>query len=186
MNRMTPLALRATALVSAVALVACSSDDPMDPVIGIPAGTFTATVTGDVTASFSGAAVQGEAAGPLDWQGWLLVLGDSTSGNNAVFVSYLGARPPNGTYQLIDIAGTAVWDEDGEWIGALVLGGGTNFSYIGATGSGTVTITSSSADLVEGTYDFQVTDGGFLGNPPMLATVTGSFSAVGGAVEIPF
>ncbi len=183
-RRSTPSVLGAMALVSALALVACSSDDPTGTGGGNGGGngSFNANVTGGVTASFSGVAAQGEGPVEAGQQGWILALGDFTTiANNSIVVELLGTRPPNGTYQLIDVvaAGDLL---PGEWAGFLFLGDGTTISYFGSSVSGTVTITSSSADRVEGTYDFQVSDGG---NPAVVATVTGSFSAVGGVVNLP-
>ncbi len=173
MKRMPARVLRATALVSALALVACSNDDPTDPGIGIPAGTFTATLTGDFTESFSGAAIQGEVlvnTSPV----WILELGAS----NSIFLAINGARPPNGTYQIT--ADLTDWPA-GEWIGNLTLDHGPADGYFGGITSGTVTITSSSAELVEGSYNFQVSDGN---TNPVVATVTGSFSALAGTVSL--
>ncbi len=172
MKRMPARVLRATALVSALALVACSSDDPTNP--DVANGTFTATLTGDFTESFSGAAIQGEVlvnTSPV----WILELGAS----NSIFLAINGARPPNGTYQIT--ADLTDWPA-GEWIGNLTLDHGPADGYFGGITSGTVTITSSSAELVEGSYNFQVSDGN---TNPLLATVTGSFSALAGVVNLP-
>jgi hypothetical protein len=167
------------ALVSALALVACSSDDPTGT--GGGNGSFNANVTGGVTASFSGVAAQGEGPVEAGQSGWILALGDFATSANSIVVARLGTRPPNGTYQLIDLVAAGAF-LPGDWAGFLFLGDGTTISYFGFSVSGTVTITSSSAELVEGTYDFQVSDGG---QPPVVATVTGSFSAVGGVVNLP-
>ena len=181
MKRMTPRVLRAMALVGGLALVACSSDDPTTPP---GTGSFSATVTGGVTASFSGVAVQGGGDLGTGQLGWALALGDlstSTGASNLIGFVLNGSRPGPGTYQLIDFA-TAPGFLPGEWLAFLALGDGTTLSYIGFSVSGTVTITSSSAELVEGTYNFQVSDGG---QPPVVATVIGNFSAVAGDVSIP-
>ncbi len=187
MKRMTPRVLRAMALVSGLALVACSSDDPTNPGGGGSGGggtgSFSATVTGGVTASFSGVAVQAEEDIGTGQLGWIIGLGDpSADASNLIAFVLNGSRPGPGTYQLIDLA-TAPDFLPGEWIAFLTLGGGmTTVSYLGFSVSGTVTITSSSAELVEGSYNFQVSDGG---QPPVVATVTGTFSAVSGAVNLP-
>ncbi len=179
-RRSTPSVLGAMALVSALALVACSSDDPTDP--GGGNGSFNATVTGGVTGSFSGVAGQAEVddigTGQL---GWILALGDFSGASNLIAVALHGSRPGPGTYQLINVL-TAGNFLPGEWFAFLVLGDGTIESYFGFSVSGTVTITSSSAELVAGTYDFQVSDGG---TPAVVATVTGSFSAVSADVNLP-
>jgi hypothetical protein len=186
-QRMTPSLLRATALVSALAIVACSSD-PTDPGGGGGGtGSFDATVTGDVSATFSGAAVQGEADIETGQSGWIAILGSTSLSGNSVLIACFCSRPANGTYSLIDLntAGDLV---DGEWALLLTLGDGTTPTFLGfATGPpGTVTITSSSADLVVGTYNAPVS-GIDPSNPQALtvANVTGSFSAVGGPVNLP-
>ena len=178
-RRSTPSVLGAMALVSALALVACSSDDPTGN--GGGNGSFNATVTGGVAGSFSGVAAQGEGPVEAGQQGWILALGDVTTSANSIVVARLGTRPPVGTYQLIDLVSAGAF-LPGDWGGFLFLVGPTDISYFGFSVSGTVTITSSSADRVEGTFDFQVSDGG---NPPVVATVTGSFIAVGGVVNLP-
>ena len=176
-QRMAPSVLRATALVSALALVACSSDDPTNP--GGVNGSFSATITGGVTASFSGVAIQGEADVEQGQPGWVLLLGDASTGANSIFIVHYGSRPTNGTYQLIDLIQEFL---PGDWGAVIFLDDGTTIPYAGFSLSGTVTITSSSPDRVEGTYNFQVSDGGL---PPVVATVTGTFSAVSGAVNLP-
>lgn len=183
-HRMTTNMLRATGLVSALALIGCS-DDPTDP--GIANGTFTASVTGGVTATFSGAAIQGQAEVETGQQGWVVVLNDDATNplTNSVFIALLGNRPPAGQYQVRNL----IVDNTllpGEWGAALLLGNGTTLSYSGLSLSGTVTITSSSAELVVGTYTIQVS-GEDPVNPgtAVLATVTASFSAAGGAVNLP-
>ncbi len=195
MKRMTPSVLGAMALVSALALVACSSDDPTDPGDGNGNGngngggngggngSFNASVTGGVTASFSGPAVQAEVddigTGQL---GWTLSLGGfNVPAANLIGVSLHGSRPGPGTYQLINLL-TAADFLPGEWFAILILGDGTNETYGGFSVSGTFTITSSSADLVAGTFNFQVSDGNI---PPVVATVTGTFSAVNANVTLP-
>ena len=183
-NRLTPNVLTATALVGALALGACS-DDPTDP--GTANGTFDASVTGGVTATFSGAAFQGEAEVETGQQGWVVFMGDDATNafTNSVFIALVGSRPPVGEYQVqnLIVTGNLL---PGEWGAALLLGNGTTLTYAGLSLSGTVTITSSSAELVVGTYTLEVS-GDDPVNPgtPVLATVTGSFSAAAGAVNLP-
>ena len=92
------------------------------------------------------------------------------------------ADPPHVLITNPDMLHLGILAHHGDWAGFLFLGDGTTISYFGFSVSGTVTITSSSAELVEGTYDFQVSDGG---QPPVVATVTGTFSAVSGVVNLP-
>jgi len=183
-QRMTLSLLRATALVSALAIVACS-DDPTDPGVGGGNGSFNATVTGGVSATFSGAAVQGEAEFETSQPGWIAVLGSANLSGNSVLIACFCSRPADGTYQLIDL-NTAGDLLPGEWAALLTLGDGTTPTFLGLSTGGSVTITSSSADLVVGTYDYPAS-GIDLANPgaPVLATVVGDFSAVGGTVDLP-
>jgi hypothetical protein len=185
-QQLTPSLLRATALVGALALVACS-DDPTNPGGGGGggAGSFNATVTGGVAATFSGGAVQGEAEIETGQQGWIAILGGANISGNSVLIACFCSRPANGTYTLIDL-NTSGDLLPGEWAALLTLGDGTTATYLGFSTGGSVTITSSSADLVVGTYNAPTT--GFdpsAPGAPVVATVAGGFSAVGGAVNLP-
>jgi hypothetical protein len=187
-QRTTSRLLGAAAMVSALALVACS-DDPTDPGGGGGGGgggtgSSNATVTGGVSATFSGSAAQGEAEIETGQQGWIAVLGTNLNGNS-VLIACFCSRPGNGTYTLIDLntAGNLL---PNQWAAVLTLGDGTLPSFVGLSTGGTVTITSSSADLVVGTYNIPVS--GFdptAPSVPIVANVAGDFSAVGGTVNLP-
>jgi len=168
-----------------LALVACSSD-PTDPGGGSGGtGSFDATVTGGVSATFSGAAVQGEADIETGQSGWIAILGSTSLSGNSVLIACFCSRPANGTYSLIDL-NTAGDLLPGEWALLLTLGDGTTPTYLGFSTGGTVTITSSSAGQVDGSYNVPVS--GFdTANPtaPTVANVAGNFSAVGGTVNLP-
>ena len=186
-QRTAPRLLGAAAMVSALALVACS-DDPTDPGGGGGGGgtgSSNATVTGGVSATFSGSAFQGEAEIETGEQGWIAVLGSSDLNGNSVLIACFCSRPGNGTYTVIDL-NTAGDLLPNEWAAVLSLGDGTTPTYLGLSTGGTVTITSSSDDLVVGTYNIPVA--GFdptAPSVPIVANVAGDFSAVGGAVNLP-
>lgn len=191
--RTTPRALAVTGVIGALALGACSGDNTPTGTGGGggggggAGGTFNATVTGGVTASFSGTAVQTET--PIDpstsQAGWVLLLGASSGTGNVVFIVRLGTRPGNGTYSLADLSTTTDLNND-EWGAILLLGSAASATFSGISVSGTVTITSSSANLVDGTFNIQVT-GTDISNPqqPVMATLAGNFSADGSAVNFP-
>jgi len=181
---MTPSVMRATALVSALALVACS-DDLTNPGGGGGLGSFDATVTGGVAATFSGAAVQGEAEIETGQAGWVAILGSANINGNSVLIACFCSRPSNGTYTLVDLSGSQDLLPN-EWAALLTLGDGTTATYLGFSTGGTVTITSSSANQVDGSYNIPVS-GTDTANPgaPTVANVAGNFSAVGGPVNLP-
>lgn len=187
--RTTPRALAVTGLVGALALGACSGDDTTTGSGGGGGanGSFTATVTGGVTGSFSGDAIQAET--PLDpntgQQGWVLLLGSASGAANTVFIVRASSRPGTGSYSLVDLNVSGGLTNN-QWGGLIFMGAGTSLAFVGISVSGSITITSSSADRVDGTFDFQVT-GSDPSNPQqqVTATVTGSFSAVGSAVNFP-
>jgi hypothetical protein len=167
MNRMIPALISASLL-----LPACgdSSSNPAEPAEG---GSYSANVTGDLTASLSGSAFFGTETSQGE-TGFVVVMGSGTSASaHAVILGVIGSgRPATGTY--------AINDEDG-WTAIHTVGQNqqSGGSFLGA--SGTVTITESTAQRVKGS--FQYVASGFLAAPnsePGQAqiTVTGQFSAV--------
>lgn len=188
--RSTPRALAVTGLVGALALGACSGDDTPTGSGGGgggAAGSFTVDVTGGVTGSFSGSAVQAET--PVDpstgQQGWVIFLGSASGTADGAFIVRAGSRPGTGSYSVADL-NTSTGLTNDQWGALITLGSGTSLAFLGLSVSGSITITSSSADRVEGTLDFQVT-GSDPSNPQqqVTATVTGNFSAVGSTVNFP-
>jgi hypothetical protein len=171
-------------LLFAFTFTACDSDGDDDNGNGNGNGTVgdaSVTVSGDLTDSFSGNAffLVDENNGELDFA-LVLSSGAITSPNQGRFVALQreGDRPVPGTYTIDTDDGTEVTfnggylnfeESPGEISGALFV----------SADSGTLEITSSSADRVVGTFTFtgQVVD---LSNPTdtsRTATVQGQFEA---------
>ena len=182
---------RATVVAAALAFGACGGDG--DPVGVGPGngggdeGSFSATVSGDITASFNGTAFHGEAtdSGSGD-QAWILALNtDDPNSGNSVLVFRLAGRPGTGTYDLKDLVSSGGL-EDGEWGAIVTVGQGGGLVFGAFSVSGTVTISSSSESRVQGTFSIQVTAVD-PSNPQqqLSATVTGTFDARNGFVVFP-
>lgn len=173
-----------TGLATVFAAAACGNGDNG---MGPGQGEFEVEVSGDVTASFNGTALHGESTDPnTQEQGWVLLL---TTGDpndvNSVFVVRLGGRPGTGTYSLVDISTTGDLDV-GDWAAVVTLSVSGQLTYVGGSLSGTVTITSSSGERVQGNFTIQVT-GQDPNNPQQMAdaTVTGTFDATSSTVGFP-
>ena len=150
-------------MVAPLMVAGCGDDD--DPP-GPGNGSFSATVTGDISATISGQALSGFATGENAF-GMTFVTSDGRYG--VVFVR-TGARPGNGTYTVGDQAGdfavivtfdptpqNATNDDD----------------MLFAATSGQITITNSSGTGVTGTFSFDAED--FTGASTI--SVTGSFQS---------
>ncbi|HUF69772.1 MAG TPA: hypothetical protein VMM79_14100 [Longimicrobiales bacterium] len=155
MSRAIPVAL--AVILSATA---CGNGGPSDPDDGDnAAGTFQASISGAVSASFTGPAIFSSIAN----EGFVLALTSSVSGNPE-FVQVVhsdAGRPATGSHVIGEVDGTAMW--------------GTAFaagSLIQSTG-GTLTITSS-GDRLRGSLQFQ----GTLAETGGAVTVTATFNAI--------
>ena len=150
------------ALIGTVAVAGCGSDDGDRGFGPGNQGSMSATVTGDVTATLSGiAAFSVYDDGGTDVFELLLMSGSLVDATHVIAFSREGSRPANGTYPIGDAAGNMY---------------GT--FYIDATGAtfiftgGSVTITSSGAGGVSGTFTVQGVDVDL-----NTVSITGTFSS---------
>ncbi len=152
-------------LALTLALPACDSDST--PPGGNQPGTFSATVTGTVAATLSGIAASGGAAAS---GGWGIALGPGDPQSITLLASG-NDRPPAGTYPIVVFAqgGTAGGTA---FVASIVAEPGVS-SYT-STG-GTVTLSSSSASRVAGSFAFAA-QRGTVSNPQNV-DVTGTFDA---------
>ena len=162
----TPL-LRLSFLAILVSLPACGSDPAANDDMDNQPGTFSATVTGHVSATVSGLAA---ATGGAGFGGWGIALAPGgpqsitmvTPGNN---------RPPAGTYPII-VSVQAVGATSTVFFASFVADSGSS-SY--SSTEGTLTIQSSSATRVVGSFSFEARRG-TVGNP-QIVNVQGTFNA---------
>jgi hypothetical protein len=155
---------RITGVVLTAAVASCGDDTegPGD----VDRGRFGAEVTGGVSQSLEGNALYVSAA-----EGFSLVLSDGTEG--ITFGRILPDKPGTGTFPIASAGDTDVPDD--QFIAAGILDG----SNLCEAGSGTLTITSSGAEI-EGTFEIDVqcfiVGGG--GGEVAEATITGAFNAI--------
>ncbi|HEX8851798.1 MAG TPA: hypothetical protein VF761_19880 [Gemmatimonadaceae bacterium] len=133
---------RVLVLATLVAAAACGGDGGTDP---RPRTGFTAHVSGATSATLTGE------AGYLVTPNMVTIALHSGSGASYIQFARQGGLPGAGTYQLR--ADTPA--NSGDFV-AFYAGGATE-NYVAT--SGTLTITSSSADRVKGTFNFTATGG---------------------------
>lgn len=148
---------------------------------------FTATVSGDMQLELSGEAIFGVSTeGGVDR--WMIFLNEGAFlGLDYDMIGFIreGSVTPIGvgTHTLVDAAGDALDDED---IGGVYwFGRHTGSLGVFTSDEGNLTITSASADWIEGTFSFSGTlDLGY--GPDIVdvtdVTVTGNFSAEPGTI----
>lgn len=161
----TDRVVRFSCLALLLALPACGDSTPTN---GDLPGTFSATVTGTVSATLTGTAVS---TGNAATGGWGLVLGPG-SPQVITFVTPGNDRPSPGTYSIIAFVGGAPSTEP-VFVASIVAEPGVT-SYT-STGNGTLTIESSSAGRVSGSFSFEAARG-TVGNPSIV-NVTGTFDS---------
>jgi hypothetical protein len=165
---------RAIAPIAAAAmlLAACSGSDSTGPAQG---GSYSASVSGDLTATLSGPAHFGSDNSNGETI-FAVVLGSNTSAHLVVLASSGATRPPAGTYDVVGL-----FDGEGAdgWSALHMVGQGNQLvgSFLGV--SGTVTITESNTQRVRGTFEYAAE--GFIGGPNQndeaSISVTGEFDA---------
>lgn len=150
-------ARRAFALTSLVLLTACGAG-PTAP--KSQPGSFTATVSGAASKSLTGQ------AGFLVTTNLFSISLNNGAGTGSIQFSRLAGVPAAGTYQLDANA----QQNSGAFVA--IYSGGAQENYVSTAGS--LTITSSSADRIKGTFSFTGA-GGTSGSATV--TVSGSFDA---------
>lgn len=168
-------------------LGACGDDDdPSGP--ETPAeGSFSASISGDLDDSLDGLAYFGESTDPSTgetaWVLWLSTSESETSGKTLYFARY-DDRPGTGTYALTNVEND---DLDTGELGSFYLdSSGQGAAIFGSTG-GSLVITDSDDDRMEGTFTVQATGTVFDGSTSSDGdvTITGEFTAVGGTTYFP-
>jgi len=157
-------------LALAFLLSSCGGDDDPSGPNGDPQGTlgtFSATFTGDIAATTSGSAIFASIQG----EGFGLSFTSSTQSATFTIARNTSGRPGQGSVNIGD-------GSEGDVQGVLYVGGVINNVTFVST-SGTLTITSSSASRLQGTFSFQAATGA-----SGTTTVTGSFNAVCTAVVV--
>ena len=154
--------------------VGCDSNDPEDVPI---TGSFSMTVSGDVNKTVNGSiATFGIGLGPAASEtAFGINLGSAT---DVFSMARISGRVDTGTYDIQDVANT----NDDDWIaddfGATYL---EDSSGLFASVSGSVTITRSDDNVVEGAFTVSLVN--FDTNNPSNITITGEFVAIG--LELP-
>lgn len=159
------------------------NDDPAGPV---DEGTFSVTVTGDVSFSFSGTAVFGSGTDPeTGEQGFILWLTTDTqemeSGESLWLARIGGTRPGTGTFVISNVEefDDENWNTDHFY--AAVMSANT---FLGSE-SGTMQVTSSSTNRFTGSFEFTASGHSFQDGSEITATVEGNFDAIGGTIFFP-
>lgn len=169
-------------------LAACGGGDSTGPDNGGTAGSFSVSISGDITDSFDGQAFFGEATDPetseTGWVLWLTSTEAQTTGKAVYFVRQ-GSRPGTGTHSLANLDDDSL---DQGQIGALIFDH-TSGSFpvsLFATG-GSLVVTNSASSGMSGSFTMQATGVVFDGDEPseVDVTVTGEFNAIGGNVFYP-
>ncbi|NNF28425.1 MAG: hypothetical protein HKN73_14470 [Gemmatimonadetes bacterium] len=172
---------------------ACGDDGPAGPGDDGFTANFTASVTGDVNTSIAGTAVFSTGTDPETgesaWVMYMTTGADAnqafSSGENVAFFG-LGA-PEERAYVLEDITASEEFPDGGAAGWVLLFDGQTISGIFGSTG-GTLTITSLSANRMDGTFTVTATGTIFDGQEATEGTVTvqGSFQATSGLFLVPF
>ena len=170
-------AVRFAALVLALLLPACSdSGGPSNQ------GSFSATVTGDLSLAFTGRAVFGVATQGTQ-QGFLIALerqGSTQVDRDVVVLARFNTqRPAAGTYAIVSSSCNTCTDDDFD-AGYVLYRPSGDFGFF-ASETGTLTITESTAERIVGTLSFDAV--WVLSSDNITArdiTVSASFTAVPG------
>jgi hypothetical protein len=171
------------ALLAAVFAAACSSggaDDTTGPNNNPgTVGSFSATVSGAMSASLSGSAAFGSSS-VSGQQGFAIALVPA-SGTNTIFFGRVNAQAPGtGTYQISDFLTQS--SVNGALIAALFAGTAQS-GQIYVSNSGTLTITSASADEIKG--NFTVSASAVTVSGTQTVSITGTFTAKHGTINVP-
>ena len=162
----------------AVSLTACGGDGPSENNGPNGQGTFSGTITGDISKSVSGEAVFGSSA--IN-DGFGLFLGNENDG--FIFGRELEGIPAVGEYTIFDLV---TGDEEdapaSNLIGVIGLTvNGTDWICI--PNGGKVNVTSSSSSRLAGTVNLTAECYRSGSELPSDITLVGTFSAVGGEVD---
>ena len=187
--------LLSAALIAMLALTtaACDStdgDDDNDQQLG----TFNLEISGDAEASFDGFAFFGEAEDPETGDNvFVIYFSESENlGTQAARYAFIGrnaGRPGTGTFSVValDQGGDDIPEDEFVMIVSLGATPTSAISYL--SNGGEISITSSSSNRLEGSFDINATGLQFDGTETqeLNVTVEGSFDAIGNDnVFVPF
>ncbi len=183
MSRLLALSM---ALVLPFAVTACGDDSTGPDDQGT--GTFSATVSGDVSDNFSGEAFFGEGTDPdtgeTGWILWLTTSESETTGKAVYFVRE-GSRPGTGTHSLANMENDEL--QPGV-IGAMMIDyESESFSGVFVSTGGSLVLNESGNDRMKGSFTIQATGFTVEAGAPVEAsvTITGQFDGIGGDVAYP-
>lgn len=173
------------AMPAAVAvLAACSGDDA--PGTGpdvVPAlGSFTATMAGDISGSLSGLSAFASASSG-ESRGFVFAMEDSVANSSAsavlVFVKQSPELPGVGAHQVVAFDDAAAGAKFGLFAAVVDAQGG---EWLCTASAGTITVTSSSAQRIRGSFSIAAECLGMGSDAPQALTLGGSFDSRVGTV----
>ena len=177
---------RYTMLVAAVLLTACGGDGDKNPAGpgGNGAGSFTATASGDVAASFSGLAAHASVAQGED-QGFGIAMDDTPSAGTAtasiIFVRENPSIPGTGSHPIVTIDAQTSASEF-VTIAALTDAQGGQWLCTAAD-EGTMTIQSASSSRVRGSFSVEMECQSATSEATKAVTFAGSFDTRAGTLD---
>lgn len=160
-------------LLAPLLLVGCGDDDPTSPT----ESRFTAQAEGAVTTSFDGAAFFGQGQDAQGEPVFTIVLATALGEQIIGFARPGTSRPAVGEYTLV----ASEERPADQWYGVYLRGTGDTVTDLFVSSVGTLRITSSSSQRLEGTFEFVGQRLSTTGTPtedPVEATFTGSFEAI--------
>lgn len=174
--------MRRTATAPALlALIGLACSDSSAP--ELTPGSFNMALVGDVSRSISGSRAEfGEGAAPgTNLTTWVLELTGGPAGiDGAAFVSP-GGQPGNGEFDIVWFEDPGEIPDDSYGAVVVVNPDGASAGFVGVGRSGTLTITTSSASSMKGSFEFEAEGlvafpGG--GSELGVVLVTGEFDAL--------
>lgn len=161
----------------------CSDDDPTGPQ---DEGSFTVSISGDISSSISGLAIFGSATDPESGDDafvlWFATdTDDIESGENLWFARYGTSRPGTGSYIIADVEDFDGEDWNPEDFYSLYWG---NDAVVWSQ-AGTLQISNSTDNRIIGSFEFSGIGISMQDGETIDVTVEGEFDAVGGNILFP-
>jgi hypothetical protein len=185
MKNVQRYATRYAMLVAVVALAACGSDDKKSgtgPDGGAVLGNFSATLTGDIGGSLSGLSAFAS-ANTAESQGFVLAMEDTIANSTAsaaiLFVKQTPALPGVGTHEVVDFEDPEAGVKFGLFAAVI---GADGSEWVCTATEGTITVSSSSAQRIRGTFNVAAECVGMGAEEPQAMTLSGNFDARVGQV----
>jgi len=185
MKHVQRYATRYAMLVAVAALAACGGDDDKSgtgPDEGAVLGNFSATLTGDIGGSLSGISAFASASSG-ESQGFVLAMEDTLANSTAsaalLFMKQTPAIPGVGAHDVVDFEDPEAGVKFGLFAAVIDAGGD---EWICTAREGTITVTSSTAQRIKGTFDVAAECVGVGADEPQAMTLSGSFDSRVGLV----